>query len=131
MFSWSLKLLERSISPALHRTLQNEQAHSKTNAEEFQDDLKAQIAEKEESISKLTKDHHLWNVCFSLIFLFLFLALWMLRKERSKISTLLEGFSKAGRGLEINLNARRTRVGSTEWYWTEWALYTYYEWNKE
>ncbi len=35
----------------------------------------------------------------------------MLRKERSKFSTLAEGFSKAGRGLVINLKTRRTRVG--------------------
>ena len=35
----------------------------------------------------------------------------MLRKERSKFSTFAEGFSKAGRGLVINLKTRRTRVG--------------------
>ncbi len=44
------------FSPTLHRALQNEQAHSKTNAEGFisqQDDLKDEIAEKDETIAKL------------------------------------------------------------------------------
>ena len=44
------------FSPTLHRALQNEQAHSKTNAEGFisqQDDLKDEIAEKDDTIAKL------------------------------------------------------------------------------
>ena len=68
----------------------------------------------------------------------------LLTKARSKVDTMQKWSKPCSRSLECDNSfvvcdetwsvifrvILDFSLGSTEWYWTEWALYTYYEWNK-